>query len=133
MLNALSFRLSGFVPQTDPCGTVRLRAGISAAVLPELGLAMTRSLNSIDNVSNRFNDELSTAALPEQRAKGTPRDRPCPAFKWIRVLFRCWKKGKPCCEEAYRQTLARRQHLSGPVQLQWKTCSGFSKIDLVGP
>ena len=73
------------------------------------------------------------AYYEQQRAKGKAhhvivRAR---AFKWIRVLFRCWKDRTPYSEEAYRQTLARRQHLIGPVQLQWKTCAGFSKIDLI--
>ena len=48
----------------------------------------------------------------------------------IRILFRCWKDRKPYCEEIYRQALHRRKQMttSSPVQLQWKTCAGFSKI-----
>jgi transposase len=62
----------------------------------------------------------------QQRAKGKAHHVVVRAlaFKWIRVLFRCWKDRKPYNEEAYRQTLARRQHLIGPVQLQWKTFEG---------
>jgi hypothetical protein len=41
----------------------------------------------------------------QQRAKGKPRNtvlRPL-AFKWIRILFRCWKDHKPYSEEVYRR------------------------------
>jgi transposase len=30
------------------------------------------------------------------------------AYKWIRVLFRCWKDGRPYDEQTYLQALARR-------------------------
>jgi hypothetical protein len=56
------------------------------------------------------------------------------AFKWIRILFRCWKDHKPYSEEVYRQALARRQRCASkgsPVQLQWKNCAGFSKITAI--
>ena len=73
------------------------------------------------------------AYYEQQRAKGKPRNTVVRAlaFKWIRILFRCWKDRKPYSEEVYRQALARRHQLvvrSSPVQLQWKTCAGFSKI-----
>jgi hypothetical protein len=72
------------------------------------------------------------AYYAQQRAKGKPRNTVVRAlaFKWIRILFRCWKDRKPYSEEVYRQALARRHQLavkSSPVQLQWKTCAGFSK------
>ncbi|MEA5549352.1 transposase, partial [Limnoraphis robusta CCNP1324] len=31
------------------------------------------------------------------------------AFKWIRILFRCWKSGKPYDEASYFQSLYKRQ------------------------
>jgi len=76
------------------------------------------------------------AYYEEQRAKGKPRHTVVRAlaFKWIRILFRCWKDRKPYSEEVYRQALARRHQLavkSSPVQLQWKTCAGFSKITAI--
>jgi hypothetical protein len=37
------------------------------------------------------------------------------AFKWIRILFRCWKDGKPYDEEIYLQSLRRRDALLGPA------------------
>ena len=76
------------------------------------------------------------AYYQQQRAKGKPRNTVVRAlaFKWIRILFRCWKDRKPYSEEVYRQALARRHQLavkSSPVQLQWKTCAGFSKITAI--
>jgi len=76
------------------------------------------------------------AYYEQQRAKGKPRNTVVRAlaFKWIRILFRCWKDRKPYSEEVYRQALARRHQLavkSSPVQLQWKTCAGFSKITAI--
>jgi len=41
---------------------------------------------------------------------------------------------KPYSEEVYRQALARRHQLavkSSRVELQWKTCAGFSKITAI--
>ena len=73
------------------------------------------------------------AYYEQQIAKGKPRNTVVRAlaFKWIRILFRCWKDHKPYHEDVYRRALARRQpraSSSSPVQLQWKTCAGFSKI-----
>jgi transposase len=76
------------------------------------------------------------AYYEQQRAKGKPRNTVVRAlaFKWIRILFRCWKDRKPYSEEVYRQALARRHQLavkSSRVELQWKTCAGFSKITAI--
>ena len=70
-----------------------------------------------------------------QRAKGKPHHVVIRAlaFKWIRILFRCWKDRKPYNDDLFRHTLARRRSFAGPVQLQWKTCAGFSKIDVITP
>jgi len=35
------------------------------------------------------------------------------AFKWIRIIYRCWKDGKPYDEEIYMQSLRRRGSLLG--------------------
>ena len=50
----------------------------------------------------------------QQRAKGKSRNTivRAPAFKWIRILFRCWKDRKPYSEEVYRQALAHRHQLA---------------------
>jgi transposase len=68
----------------------------------------------------------------QQRAKGKRRNTAIRslAFKWIRILFRCWKTNKPYDELAYQQALARRRTPGPdqPVKTQWKTVAGFRKI-----
>ena|SRR5947199_2407662 len=70
----------------------------------------------------------------QQRAKGKPGNTVVRAlaFKWIRILFRCWKDRTPYCESTYLQGLERHQRFSSkgsPVKLQWKTSAGFRKIE----
>src|SRR3954469_5503366 len=70
----------------------------------------------------------------KQRAKGKPGNTVVRAlaFKWIRILFRCWKDRTPYCESTYLQGLERRQRFTrkgSPVKLQWKTSAGFRKIE----
>lgn len=31
------------------------------------------------------------------------------AYRWIRIIYRCWKDGVPYCEETYQKALLRRQ------------------------
>ena len=56
------------------------------------------------------------------------------AFKWIRIIFRCWKDGKPYNEAIYMQSLRRRGSLLvgalGGVSTSatWKTVAGFQKL-----
>jgi len=55
------------------------------------------------------------------------------AFKWIRIIFRCWKDGKPYDEEIYMQSLRRRGSLLaaalGPAtSAGWKSVAGFQKL-----
>jgi transposase len=55
------------------------------------------------------------------------------AFKWIRILFRCWKDRKPYDEQVYLTSLRRRNGLLGPTlasatSVGWKTVAGFSKL-----
>lgn len=70
----------------------------------------------------------------QQRAKGKSRNTAIRslAFKWIRILFRCWKDRKPYDEAAYQRALdARRPKKPNPtptVELQWKNVADFSKI-----
>ncbi len=73
-----------------------------------------------------------------QRAKGKRRNTAIRslAFKWIRILFRCWKDCKPYDKAVYQRTLdARRpnpQGNSATVELQWKNVAGLRKISLAG-
>lgn len=68
----------------------------------------------------------------QQRAKGKLRNAAIRslAFKWIRILFRCWKARTPYQEDVYQQALATRTtaRTNQPLELEWKTCAGFSKI-----
>jgi transposase len=55
------------------------------------------------------------------------------AFKWIRIIFRCWKDGKPYDEEVYLQSLRRRGSLhvgalGVSTNATWKTVAGFQKL-----
>ena len=73
-----------------------------------------------------------------QRAKGKRRNTVIRslAFKWIRILFRCWKDRKPYDEAACRSALMARTLKDQPagqtVKLQWKTVAGFSKLTASG-
>jgi hypothetical protein len=55
------------------------------------------------------------------------------AFKWIRILFRCWKDRKPYDEQLYLTSQRRRSALLGPglasvTSLEWHNVAGFSKL-----
>jgi hypothetical protein len=62
------------------------------------------------------------------------------AYKWIRILFRCWRDRVAYSEQRYTEALrtraaARSEHTpikGGPASnapvLQWKSCGGFSKL-----
>lgn len=54
------------------------------------------------------------------------------AFKWIRILYRCWKDSIPYDELRYQQALHRR-HSPPPTtpQWQWKQSAGF--FQFAGP
>jgi transposase len=50
------------------------------------------------------------------------------AFKWIRILYRCWQNHTPYQEPAYLSQLRPRSPVPTPVEIVWKTTAGFSKI-----
>jgi hypothetical protein len=55
------------------------------------------------------------------------------AYKWIRIMFRCWKDGKPYDEQIYLESLRRRGSLLGKALqaatgVGWKTVAGFQKL-----
>ena len=70
----------------------------------------------------------------QQRAKGKRHNTVIRAlaFKWIRILFRCWKERTPYTEAIYQRALDARRpktQLAAPaVELQWKNVAGFLKI-----
>jgi transposase len=53
------------------------------------------------------------------------------AFKWIRILYRCWQNHTPYREPLYTAALARRSAAAAPVEFLWTTTAGFSKISAV--
>jgi transposase len=57
------------------------------------------------------------------------------AFKWMRILFRCWKDNQPYDEQKYLRAVAERRpaKIAAPaVECQWKTVAGFSKLTTSG-
>ena len=74
----------------------------------------------------------------QQRANGKRRNTAIRslAFKWIRILFRCWKDRKPYDEAVYQRALTARLPNQQPtalaVELQWKNAAGFKKIARAG-
>jgi transposase len=73
----------------------------------------------------------------QQRAKGKGRNTIIRslAFKWIRILFRCWKNHTPY-DEAIHQRAVEARRPAPPttvpaVELQWKKIAGFCKIAAV--
>jgi transposase len=55
------------------------------------------------------------------------------AFKWIRIIFRCWKDGRPYDEQLYQKSLRRRGSLLGAAvasatSIGWQTIAGFQKL-----
>jgi len=56
------------------------------------------------------------------------------AFKWLRILFRCWKNREPYNEARYEESLRRHAPKAEEnakkttLDLQWKSCGGFSKL-----
>ena len=55
------------------------------------------------------------------------------AYKWIRIIFRCWKDGKPYDERVYLDSLRRRGSLLGAglktaTRPEWMTVGGFQKL-----
>lgn len=55
------------------------------------------------------------------------------AFKWIRILFRCWKDRKPYDDQLYLTSLRRRSaqlgsSLASVTSVEWLNVAGFSKL-----
>jgi transposase len=70
----------------------------------------------------------------EQRLKGKSHHSAVRAlaFKWIRILFRCWQDRRPYNPALYETARLSRsrepQARTSPVNIEWKTRSGFSKL-----
>jgi transposase len=55
------------------------------------------------------------------------------AYKWIRIIFRCWKDRRPYDEAVYLTSQRRRgaslgAHLAAATAVGWRQVAGFSKI-----
>jgi transposase len=55
------------------------------------------------------------------------------AYKWIRIIYRCWKDGKPYDEQIYIESQRRRGALLGAASAAatpagWKAVAGFQKF-----
>ena len=52
------------------------------------------------------------------------------AYKWIRIIFHCWKQRELYDEQIYLQSLQkRRSPLGAPITaLGWKSVAGFQKL-----
>jgi transposase len=72
------------------------------------------------------------AYYQQQRAKGKSRNTAVRAlaFKWIRIVFRCWKDRTLYREETYQQGLARHAtaRTEPTVEIRWKTYAGFHTL-----
>jgi transposase len=54
------------------------------------------------------------------------------AFKWIRIMFRCWKDGKTYDEQAYAAALRKRNSplaaLFKTTSIGWQSSAGFQRL-----
>ncbi|MBZ5625437.1 MAG: hypothetical protein LAQ69_43090, partial [Acidobacteriia bacterium] len=55
------------------------------------------------------------------------------AYKWIRIIFRCWKDNKPYDEQTYLQSLHKRNSPLGAAFTNvtgagWQPVAGFQKF-----
>ena len=74
-----------------------------------------------------------------QRGKGHHAAVRTLAFKWIRILYRCWQDHTPYLAEQYEAARGNRRQArvtspaaSDDLQLVWKSCAGFSKLSRLG-
>lgn len=49
------------------------------------------------------------------------------AFKWLRILFRCWKDSVPYDATRYAVALQKRGQ-EKPEEIHWKDVAGFAKL-----
>jgi ribosomal protein S15P/S13E len=65
----------------------------------------------------------------KQKGKGHHAAVRALAFKWIRILFRCWKNRTPYDEKTYLDAL-EKHHSPVFTSVRWQTVAGFKKISL---
>ncbi len=68
----------------------------------------------------------------EQRTKGKSHQAAVRAlaFKWIRIVYACWKNHTPYDEARYQEARRRRAtpKPKGPTEFRWETTAGFSRF-----
>jgi transposase len=74
--------------------------------------------------------EWATAFYQLQRDKGKGHHAAVRAlaFKWIRIIYACWKNRTPYDEKTYLAVLAKRNSPLGATGLECKTVAGFKKL-----
>jgi hypothetical protein len=84
---------------------------------------------------SRSKSEWARLYYQQQRAKGKGHHAVARAlaFKWIRIVFRCWKNRTPYDEQVYLRALQQRHSPlavtdSSTVNLQWINHGGFWKL-----
>jgi hypothetical protein len=102
-----------------------------------LGLSQVRPAKH-PRVGSAFHEELRVGRqfydLQRSRNKSHHAAIRSLAFKWLRILYRCWKNREPYNEARYEESL--RKHApkaaetakKATLELQWKNCGGFSKL-----
>ena len=63
------------------------------------------------------------------------------AFKWIRILFRCWRDRVPYSEAVYADARGKARRATPPSSqaqavlagVEWKSCGGFKKLVCKSP
>jgi hypothetical protein len=59
------------------------------------------------------------------------------AYKWIRIVFRCWKDHVPYDEARHTAKLSRRTSPNAtdaqPLNIEWKNVAGFQKLSIANP
>jgi transposase len=74
------------------------------------------------------------AYYDEQRAKGKshPAAVRALAYKWIRIIVRCWKDRKPYDEATYMRSLKKHNSPLGKLSatLAWEEVAGFKKLSI---
>lgn len=80
--------------------------------------------------------QWARAYYDQQRARGKSHHAAVRAlaFKWLRILFRCWKDHCLYDEARYQQAVQKRAKplpATAPVQIAWKSIAGFSKLEVI--
>jgi transposase len=164
---AIVASLPGAGPALEPrliaaLGTCRERFGSAQALACAVGIApVTKASGQSREVHWRWScpkfvrqtfQEWAGCSIPrcawarehyrKQRAKGQEHHAAVRslAFKWIRILFRCWRDRVPYSEAAYTAALEKAPRVTPPPSreallagVEWKSCGGLKKLVCKSP